>query len=124
VVREHLYHQDFNFSHSIKAVAPALVPGFGYGDLGVVSDGGAAADAFLRLASGRLMPGEDVKSLRTALLEKGLRAMNSVPSGLHQPLGVELSGVAERAPSSGTAGKLGELIGGFLGGLSKSIASG
>lgn len=52
VVRDAVYLPAFGFSNSIKAVAPALSPGFGYDDLPGVADGSAAAAAFLQLASG------------------------------------------------------------------------
>ena len=52
VVRGAVYLPAFGFSNSIKAVAPALSPGFGYDDLPGVADGSAAAAAFLQLASG------------------------------------------------------------------------
>jgi hypothetical protein len=55
-VRGHLYHPGFEGSYSLKEVAPALVPGFGYGDFTQVSDGAAAAAAFARLADGALDP--------------------------------------------------------------------
>lgn len=67
VVRKGLYHPAFNFSNSIKAVGPALCPGFGYGDLEVVTNGGAASSAFQRIASGSLGPAE-TQMLRQALL--------------------------------------------------------
>jgi predicted RecB family nuclease len=55
-VRGHVYHPGFEGSYSLKEVAPALVPGFGYGDLLQVHDGAAAAAAFARLAGGTLDP--------------------------------------------------------------------
>jgi hypothetical protein len=53
-VRCAIYFPEFGFSNSIKTVAPALCPGFSYDDLDGVADGGAAAAAFLQLASGAL----------------------------------------------------------------------
>ena len=53
VVRSHLYHPAFGGSFSIKKVAPALVPDFGYDDLEGVAVGGAAAAAFTDVARGR-----------------------------------------------------------------------
>jgi predicted RecB family nuclease len=52
LTRAHVYHPDFLGSFSIKNVAPALVPDFGYADLGEVSEGAAASAAFLRVARG------------------------------------------------------------------------
>ncbi|MDA8232388.1 MAG: DUF2779 domain-containing protein [Magnetospirillum sp.] len=68
VVRGAVYHPEFGFSNSIKAVAPALCPGFGYDDLEEVADGAMASAAFVRLASGAIPPGEEVNRLRDALL--------------------------------------------------------
>jgi hypothetical protein len=67
VVQEHVYLPGFDFSYSIKRVAPALVPGFGWDDLDEISDGAAASMCFAELASGRLPPGEAAR-LRSALL--------------------------------------------------------
>jgi len=46
VVRDHYYHPEFRGSFSIKTVLPALVPGFGYQDLGI-QGGEVASLAFL-----------------------------------------------------------------------------
>ncbi len=46
VVRNHYYHREFRGSYSIKAVLPALVAGFGYGDLDI-QGGEVASLAFL-----------------------------------------------------------------------------
>ena len=54
VVRSHLYHPDFDFSFSIKAVAPALAPGLDWSDLDAIAEGAAASAAF---ASPRGRPG-------------------------------------------------------------------
>jgi hypothetical protein len=51
-VLAHVYHADFHYSFSLKQVAPALVPGFGYGDLETIAEGGDAARAFARIAAG------------------------------------------------------------------------
>ena len=67
VVRGAVYHPDFNFSNSIKAVGPALCPDFGYGDLEQVADGQAASNAFYRLASAGL-DADAARELRQALL--------------------------------------------------------
>ena len=42
-----VYFPEFRFSNSIKSVAPALCPGFGYDDLEGVAAGSAASAAFL-----------------------------------------------------------------------------
>ena len=68
IVRGAVYLPEFWFSNSIKSVAPALCPGFGYGDLEGVADGLAASAAFLQLASGALTGHEEVDKLRAALL--------------------------------------------------------
>ena len=52
IVRSAVYFPEFDFSNSIKSVAPALCPGFGYDDLEDIADGAAASAAFLQLASG------------------------------------------------------------------------
>lgn len=68
VVRSAVYFPEFEFSNSIKSVAPALCPGFSYDDLIGIADGGAASAAFLQLASRRITdPGEVLQS-RAALL--------------------------------------------------------
>jgi predicted RecB family nuclease len=66
VVRRSIVHPAMLGSYSIKAVAPALVPGFTY-NLEGVSDGGAASAAFYRLASGRFLIGETAEALRAGL---------------------------------------------------------
>jgi Domain of unknown function(DUF2779) len=68
IVRGAVYFPEFKFSNSIKSVAPALCPGFGYADLEGVADGGTASAAFLQLASGYLTVPEEVDELRSALL--------------------------------------------------------
>lgn len=67
VVRNCTYHADFDGSFSIKSVAPALAPGFGYSELDGVAEGGAAASAFQRIAEGGLSA-VDVAQLREELL--------------------------------------------------------
>jgi len=59
VVREHVYHPDFNGSFSLKSVLPALVPDLGYRDL-VIADGDSASQELMRLAVGdaTLLPSE------------------------------------------------------------------
>jgi Domain of unknown function(DUF2779) len=68
IVRSAIYFPDFRFSNSIKSVAPALCPGFSYGDLDGVADGGAASAAFLQLASGHIKHPGEVNQLRAELL--------------------------------------------------------
>ena len=48
VVREHVYHPDFEGSFSLKTVLPALVPDLGYGDL-AIADGDTASRELTRL---------------------------------------------------------------------------
>jgi len=51
VVREHVYHPDFNGSFSLKSILPALVPGLGYDDL-VIAEGSSASRELMRLVMG------------------------------------------------------------------------
>ena len=67
IVRQSIYHPAFGGSFSLKAVAPALVEGFGYGDLEQIVGGGAASAAFLRIASGAVTDPEEEARLRGAL---------------------------------------------------------
>lgn len=53
VVRAGLYHPGFEFSNSIKNVAPALCPDVTYDDLDEIADGTAASTAFWLMASGQ-----------------------------------------------------------------------
>lgn len=90
VVRGAVYLPEFGGSNSIKTVAPALAPGFGYDDLPGIADGSAAAAAFLQLASGDL-PSSTQASVRMELLaycERDTMAMVEV----HRAL-VRLSGL-------------------------------
>jgi predicted RecB family nuclease len=68
VVRGGIYLPAFDFSFSIKTVAPALSPGFGYEDLDGVANGSDAAGAFLQIASGALAAPDEVARLRNQLL--------------------------------------------------------
>ncbi len=68
VVKKHLYHPAFRFSFSIKNVAPASSPGFGYDDLGAVAAGDQASALFVALARGELT-GEEEARARGELLE-------------------------------------------------------
>ena len=67
VVRRHVYHRDFAYSFSLKTVAPALVPEFGYRDLEGVADGAEASAAFARVAAGACTSDEEAR-LRRHLL--------------------------------------------------------
>lgn len=66
LTRAHAYHPGFAGSYSLKDVAPALAPGFGYGGLEQVTDGAAAATAFARLVAGAV-PAAEAGALRAEL---------------------------------------------------------
>ena len=68
IVRGAVYYPEFRFSNSIKTIAPALAPGFGYDDLQGIADGAAASTAFMQLASGSITLPTEVAQLRAALL--------------------------------------------------------
>jgi Domain of unknown function(DUF2779) len=68
IVRSAVYLPEFRFSNSIKSVAPALCPGFGYGDLDGVADGLAASSAFHQIASGAITAPDQLANLRIQLL--------------------------------------------------------
>jgi hypothetical protein len=68
IVRGGVYFPEFWFSNSIKSVAPAVCPGFGYDDLEGIADGSAASAAFLRPASGGVPEREEIDQLRAALV--------------------------------------------------------
>ncbi len=53
---------------TLKSVAPALVPGFSYEDLGVVSQGGAAVEAYFQMVTGELPGGVTREALRASML--------------------------------------------------------
>jgi hypothetical protein len=59
VVREHVYHPDFDGSFSLKSILPALVPDLGYDDL-AIAEGGSASRELMRLVVGdaTLQPAE------------------------------------------------------------------
>ncbi|HML07945.1 MAG TPA: hypothetical protein VK430_07445 [Xanthobacteraceae bacterium] len=61
---------------------------------------------------------------RVTLSEKGLAAMNAVPSGLKQSIGMELIQVAADTISPGAANKIAELVGTFLGSFTRSYTKG
>jgi predicted RecB family nuclease len=67
LVRNHLYHPDFDGSFSIKRVLPALVPGLSYNDL-AIGDGELASVELLRLMfEGDRMPAAERATLRQSL---------------------------------------------------------
>jgi hypothetical protein len=54
---------------------------------------------------------------------KGLAALNAIPDGLKESVGSELTKAADKGWGSGL-GSIGDLIGGIIGGATKSMASG
>jgi hypothetical protein len=68
IVRSAVYFPDFQFSNSIKSVAPALCPSFGYDDLDGIADGLAASAAFHQIASGAITVPDELANLRVQLL--------------------------------------------------------
>jgi hypothetical protein len=68
IVRSAVYLTEFGFTHSLKSVAPALCPGFGYDDLHGVADGLAASSAFHQIASGAITAPDELAKLRVQLL--------------------------------------------------------
>jgi hypothetical protein len=64
-------------------------------------------------------------SEQVTLTTKGFAAMNAVPEGLKEKLGVELTRAINKAPSSGVnMSGIGDLMGSFFGGLIKSFGNG
>lgn len=87
------YLRAYNFSLSIKNVAPALSPGFGYGDLEGVADGSSASETFERIVTGEFMDGENEATLRQGLLkycERDTLAMVEVHRGLKDLVGASV----------------------------------
>jgi hypothetical protein len=68
IVRSAVYLPEFGFTNSLKSVAPALRPGFGYEDLDGVADGFAASSAFHQIASGAITASDELANLRVQLL--------------------------------------------------------
>ena len=68
LVRDHVYHQDFGGSFSLKSVLPALIPGMGYEGL-EISSGGLASLKLRRLMFDRDMPLTEREQTREALLQ-------------------------------------------------------
>lgn len=84
-VSSYTYFRAYQFSNSLKQVAPALSPGFGYGDLDAVADGLAAAGTFERIARGELLETENEADIRNTLLkycERDTLAMVKVHTAL------------------------------------------
>jgi len=65
LLRKHCYHPGFHGSFSLKSVLPALVPGFGYGDL-EITDGSQASVVYAEMIHA------DTPSDRRELLKVGL----------------------------------------------------
>jgi hypothetical protein len=85
IVRDHVYHPDFNGSFGMKAVGPALVPGLGYDEL-EIAEGGTASAVLegMLLVESKIAPGERA-TLRKQLLdycEKDTLAMVKVVEAL------------------------------------------
>jgi hypothetical protein len=59
---------------------------------------------------------------RVILTTKGLMAMSAVPTGLKETVGSELRKVAEKS-SGPDLGRVGDLVGGVIGGVWKSVMS-
>jgi hypothetical protein len=93
VVRGGLYHPGFEFSSSIKHVAPALCPDVTYDDLNEIADGTAASTAFWLMASGRTDPktSECLRRSLRAYCHRDTWAMVR----LHQALNILAGGSAE-----------------------------
>ena len=68
IVRSAVYLPAFDFSFSIKAVALALVPSFGYDDLEGVANGCATSEALVQLASDGISDFVEIGQGRPALL--------------------------------------------------------
>ncbi len=63
-------------------------------------------------------------SQRVMLTTKGLQLMNAVTSPLKETVGTELRKATEASSGAFDLSKLGDLIGGVIGGFTKSIGSG
>jgi hypothetical protein len=61
-------------------------------------------------------------SQNALLTEKGLRAMHAVPPGLNETVGAELTKAVEKGRWPDLSG-IGDLIGGVIGGLTKSMSN-
>ncbi len=100
VVRDGIYHLEFRGSLSLKRVASTLSPGFGYSDLPDVSDGGAAAETFERIARAELdARGEErARAALRAYCARDSEALVVTHLALRQLLE---RGRPERAPGTG-----------------------
>jgi len=85
IVRNCVYHVGFAGSFSIKSVAPALAPGFGYGDLDGIAEGGVAAAAFQQIAAGTPSPAaaDRLRAQLLAYCERDSLALVQVHRALH-----------------------------------------
>lgn len=86
IVRNHVYHPDFNGSFSIKDVLPALIPDLGYQDLDI-QDGGTAAALLETLLFDESLAAAEKKKLRKQLLaycERDTWAMVKLHARLHE----------------------------------------
>ncbi len=68
VVRNHVYHPDFNGSFGLKAVLPALVPDLSYDDLEIAGGQVASVELFNLMFRGDGMAEEERDTLRAQLL--------------------------------------------------------
>lgn len=69
VTRGYTYFPKYNFSFSLKTVAPALAPEIDYKGLDGVAGGQDASNLFARLAEGGVRDDENEKNLRQGLLD-------------------------------------------------------
>jgi hypothetical protein len=69
IVRDHVYHPDFGGSFSLKSVAPALVPGLGYGDLEIGEGSAASAVLEALLLRPEAIPEAERARLRRQLVD-------------------------------------------------------
>ena len=82
IVRGAVYLREFQFSNSIKSVAPALCPGFGYDDLDGVADGLAASAPSFNSPPARSRPprlGQVARSAARLLRARHARHGRSAP---------------------------------------------
>jgi hypothetical protein len=111
-----------------EAIAKALgVPGKDWGNFMLPS--GRSFDDMLDTTIGWLKADEYIRAFgppphtRVALATKGLRAMNAVPSPLKETVGTELRRATETNSEAFDLSRIGDLIGGTIGGLMKSVGS-
>ncbi|GEJ56588.1 DUF2779 domain-containing protein [Anaeromyxobacter diazotrophicus] len=88
IVRDHVYHPKFGGSFSMKAVAPALVPGLSYDGL-AIGEGGTASAVLegLLLGGPKAASGAELARLREQLLAycaQDTLAMVEVVDGLRR----------------------------------------